>query len=262
MMFHIEQECSTMAAPTQTRTGPALLRHLAADGHDGPVQERDLAPRGAGPAPSGAARLRDLSFGATVSRHDRTRRALLDAAAELLSKDTRASLGEVATAAGVGRTTLHRYFATRESLVLSLADEAVGYVAQAIADARLTEGPVLAALRRALAELVELGPWVRFLNADPVVYDSPELTRRWYEAFEPVADALRRGQDGGTIRSDLPVSWLVDLLGGAVITAWDSVHEGRLAAGDAAAIVSRSVLDGIAISPTTPSRRPSPRSKR
>jgi TetR/AcrR family transcriptional repressor of lfrA len=182
-----------------------------------------------------------------VSRPDRTRRALLDAAAELLSKDTRASLGEVATAAGVGRTTLHRYFATREDLVLALGDEAVDCVAEAIDEGRPADDDAPAALRRVVAALVELGPWVRFLNADPVVYDSPELNRRWYEAFEPVADTLRRGQRDGTVRADLPVTWLVDLLGGAVITAWDSVHAGRLAAGEAADVVSRSVLDGIAL---------------
>lgn len=226
-----------MAAPTQTLSRRPALTDL---GHDGQVRGPSDAP-----APS--------SSGAAVSRQDRTRRALLDAAAELLSKDTRASLGEVAAAAGVGRTTLHRYFPTREALVLALADEAVDCVAEAIADSRPTEGAVAPALRRAVAGLVELGPWVRFLNADPTIYDSPELNRRWYEAFEPVADALRRGQRDGSVRADLPVTWLVDLLGGAVITAWDSVHEGRLAAREAADVVSRSVLDGIAVpGPTHP----------
>ena len=191
------------------------------------------------------------------SRHDRTRRRLLDAAAELLSKDSRAPLAEVATAAGVGRTTLHRYFATREDLIHALADEAVDCVADAIAAAGPAAGPVLPALHRVVEGLVELGPYVRFLNADPVVYDSPDLVRRWYEAFDPVAVAVRRGQADGVLRNDLPVEWVVDLLGGAVITAWDSVHEGRLAAGASADVVARSVFGGIAdtSSGSTGSRR-------
>ena len=49
-----------------------------------------------------------------MGRPDRTRRSLLDAAVFVLSKDSSASLSEVATTAGVGRTTLHRYFPTRE----------------------------------------------------------------------------------------------------------------------------------------------------
>ena len=43
-----------------------------------------------------------------MGRPDRTRRALLDAAVSVLTKDSSASLAEVASVAGVGRTTLHR----------------------------------------------------------------------------------------------------------------------------------------------------------
>ena len=182
---------------------------------------------------------------ATQPRQDRTRRAVLDAAAELLSKDARASLTEVATAAGVGRTTVHRYFATRDDLLHALADEALDNVASAIATARPAADDAAVALQRVVRELVELGPYLRFLNADPVIYDSPTLIRRWYEVFEPVAAAVRRGQAAGQLRADLPVDWVVDLLGGAVITAWDSVHEGRLAARHAPQVVADSLLGGI-----------------
>jgi len=182
---------------------------------------------------------------ATQPRQDRTRRAVLDAAAELLSKDARASLTEVATAAGVGRTTVHRYFATRDDLLHALADEALDSVASAIATARPAADDAAVALQRVVRELVELGPYLRFLNADPVIYDSPTLIRRWYEVFEPVAAAVQRGQDAGQLRADLPVDWVVDLLGGAVITAWDSVHEGRLAARHAPQVVADSLLGGI-----------------
>jgi AcrR family transcriptional regulator len=182
-------------------------------------------------------------------RPDRTRRAVLDAAAERLSKDARASLSEVAAAAGVGRTTLHRCFATRDDLLHALADEALDTVAAAIDSARPGDDDAATALRRVVEQLVELGPYLRFLNADPVIYDSPTLGRRWYDVFEPVATAVRRGQDSGQLRADLPVDWIVDLLGGAVITAWDSVHEGRLAARHAPGLVATSLLAGVTAPP-------------
>jgi AcrR family transcriptional regulator len=182
-----------------------------------------------------------------ASRPDRTRRALLDAAADLLSRDTRASLADVATAAGVGRTTLHRYFATREDLLHALVDEAVGCIADAIADGRPQDGATVPALARVIDRLVELGPYVRFLMADPSVYHSDDLGRRWYEAFEPVAAAVQNGQAVGALRADLSVEWIVDLLGGAVVTAWDSVHDGRLAAREASDVVTRSLFSGIAL---------------
>src|ERR1700689_5886322 len=45
------------------------------------------------------------------------RRSLLDVAAEVLVADPSASLTQVAEAAGIGRTTLHKQDATREDLL-------------------------------------------------------------------------------------------------------------------------------------------------
>ena len=42
---------------------------------------------------------------------------IVDTAAELLSRDPHVSIGEIAHRAGVGRSTLYRHFATRETLV-------------------------------------------------------------------------------------------------------------------------------------------------
>ena len=50
----------------------------------------------------------------------RTRRAILDAAVGALARDASASLAEVASAAGVGRTTVHRYFPERADLLRAL----------------------------------------------------------------------------------------------------------------------------------------------
>ncbi|MEU1179064.1 helix-turn-helix domain-containing protein [Streptomyces sp. NPDC005820] len=49
-----------------------------------------------------------------------TRRAILDAAITLLATDPTASLSEVAAAAGVGRTTVHRYFPERSDLLAAI----------------------------------------------------------------------------------------------------------------------------------------------
>jgi AcrR family transcriptional regulator len=188
-----------------------------------------------------------------VSRPDRTRRLLLDAATLVLSKDAGASLGEVASVAGVGRTTLHRYFHTREDLVRALVVDALDLVAHAIEDADPGNGPVIDALQRVADTVIPLGPSLRFLAADPAVYAAPELMRRWYVALEPVADAVRRGQADGSIRPELPVTWVVDSFAGAILTAWDSVDEGRLARDDAPRLVLSTLLYGVAQPPAVPS---------
>ncbi|HZC09115.1 MAG TPA: helix-turn-helix domain-containing protein, partial [Mycobacterium sp.] len=47
----------------------------------------------------------------------RTRAAILAATASVLARNRSATLPDIADAAGVGRTTLHRYFADRERLI-------------------------------------------------------------------------------------------------------------------------------------------------
>lgn len=177
---------------------------------------------------------------------DRTRRALLDAATLVLCKNSGASLAEVASVAGVGRTTLHRYFPTRKALVRALVADALDRVAHAIADADPSHGTVIDALQRVADTVIPLGPSLRFLAAEPNVYEGTDLLRRWYDALEPVADAVRRGQADGSIRSELPVTWVVDSFAGAILTAWDSVDEGRLAPQEAPRLVLSTVLFGVA----------------
>jgi AcrR family transcriptional regulator len=175
----------------------------------------------------------------------RTRRAVLDAAARLLGKNSTASLSDVAAAAGVGRTTVHRCFATREELVRALVEDALDQVTEAIASARPDRGPADAALRRVVDAVVPIGVEVRFLTAEPEMFDDPALMSRWYATLEPISDAVRRGQEDGLLRADLPTAWIVDLLAGAIVTAWDSVDEGRLAAREAPGLVFSSVLFGV-----------------
>ena len=61
----------------------------------------------------------------------RTRQAILAAAVTVFARDPSASLGEVAAAAGVGRTTLHRYFPERSDLLAALAVHVLEQVAAA-----------------------------------------------------------------------------------------------------------------------------------
>jgi TetR/AcrR family transcriptional repressor of lfrA len=180
-----------------------------------------------------------------MGRPDRTRRALLDAAVTVLTKDSSASLAEVAAVAGVGRTTLHRYFPTREGLVRALVVDALDRVEEAIASARPGEGPVLEALQRVTDTVVPLGPSLAFLHAEPDVYNARDLIRRWYDAVEPVASAIERGQADGSIRADLPVKWIVDAYTGLILTAWDVADEGRIWLQDAPRLVMSTIAAGI-----------------
>ena len=61
----------------------------------------------------------------------RAARPLLDVAAAVLVSDPAASLAEVAEAAGIGRTTLHKHYATRDDLVRAVGSRRT-YAAHAV----------------------------------------------------------------------------------------------------------------------------------
>lgn len=102
---------------------------------------------------------------ASIDEHKAlTRRALFDAAKELIEEAGTAEvpLGDVALAAGVGRTTLYDYFTDRDDMVASLVEEELpNVIADLIAGVDDTQ-PV----DQRLAQLVALT--VEFVANDPV----------------------------------------------------------------------------------------------
>ena len=64
---------------------------------------------------------------------NRTRQAIIDAAIDLLAANPACSLGDIAAAAQVGRTTLHRYFAERADLLAAVGAEGGERLERAVA---------------------------------------------------------------------------------------------------------------------------------
>ena len=89
--------------------------------------------------------------------------AILEAAFELLASNPGASLADIATRAGVGRATLHRYFSSRDDLLLALAKAAMREMDDAVAAACADCPTHSDALYRSLEALVPLGDRYRFL---------------------------------------------------------------------------------------------------
>ncbi|MDH6215833.1 TetR/AcrR family transcriptional regulator [Streptomyces pseudovenezuelae] len=91
---------------------------------------------------------------------ERSVRAILEAAELVLAADPNASMEQIAEAAGVARTTVHRRFASRQALIEALAESAVRQLNQAIEDARPDTTPPLIALHRVTANVLRIkGAW-------------------------------------------------------------------------------------------------------
>lgn len=154
----------------------------------------------------------------------RTRRAILDAAVEVLSKNPGAPLSDIAAAAEVGRSTLHRYYPERGDLVVALGAHALDKLDAALIRAKPTEGPADVALRRMSHECFEIGPTLSLVYGDPQVLSNEAFWIRLDSADRPLVDLLERGVAEGSFTSSLKVRWLRRMMWWSLITGWEAFN--------------------------------------
>ena len=161
----------------------------------------------------------DLETGA----RGRTRKAILDAAVLVLAADPSASLGQIADAADVGRTTLHRYFPDRAELVAAVMQEAGRRLGDAATRARLDEGPGLDALLRACQALLQLGDLLTLMFTGVVSIETCGVEHGFAQALD---DACTRGLADGTLDPRLTPSWLQGVLWSSLYLGWSELRDG------------------------------------
>jgi TetR/AcrR family transcriptional regulator, repressor for lfrA len=175
---------------------------------------------------------------ASGARH---RTAILDAAYSVLSRRPSASLADVAAAAAVGRTTLHRYFGERSDLVAAMSSEALQEIGVAIVRARPGDGDGRAAMIRICRELCDLGDLLTWVFTSSV-WEDPEWQQPG-EADDTVRRVVRRGHADGSITAGLSVPWVENLLWAVLYSADAHVRDNGGSRHDGLAMAVRS-LDG------------------
>ncbi|OHV28969.1 MULTISPECIES: TetR/AcrR family transcriptional regulator [Pseudofrankia] len=169
--------------------------------------------------------------------------AILNAARTVLGERPDASMEDIATAAGVTRQTVYAHFPSRDALIAALVEAARVQGLAALDAARLDSAPPAEALGRFL----EIG-W-QLLRDYPLLFD-PALNRSgrldggdphlavasWLERL------IRRGQRTGDFDRTLAASWLAAAILDLGHTAAEQVAAGRLAAGEAPAVLLASSL--------------------
>ncbi|GAB3748958.1 TetR/AcrR family transcriptional regulator [Nocardiopsis nanhaiensis] len=148
---------------------------------------------------------------------NRTRAAILDAAATILAAEGEAaSLADVAQAAGIARSTLYRYFTTRDALLTALAETGAREVDSRLSEMADSSLPIPEALARLTRSLLAVGTKYVALTTLRPKPDEPTNA----ELIEPLAQLFRRGIDDGTIRKNLDPEELAsiygDLINGAI----------------------------------------------
>lgn len=103
-------------------------------------------------------------------------------------------------------------------------------------------GDAREAMTRLLASSWELvAESAALLTAAQGVLPTGRVRELHAEPVQRMAELIRRGQDQGAFRTDLPTDWLVSVVHYILHGAADEVRAGRLASHDAAEVVTKSV---------------------
>lgn len=157
----------------------------------------------------------------------RTRRDIVTAAIDCWAEDSAASLGRIARRAGVGRTTLNRYFSGRRALVAAVDAICREQMAEAVGRAAMAEGTGASALQRfALAVLEQQGLLGLIFSDNPVIdpdtWDSgADRTDAEDAPSDGVEAVVARGRRDGSLDPAIPTEWIESVL-------WSTLFAGHL----------------------------------
>jgi AcrR family transcriptional regulator len=174
----------------------------------------------------------------------RTRRAILSAAASVLARDRTATLADIAVAADVGRSTLHRYFPDRDELVNAVIEDSFEVLYASLTAAALEDGPPLEAMRRLVAALVDVGDRLQFLFGDPRTLEGRESAEE-PDGPQPGIALIERGQAEGVFDAEVSAAWIEHALWALVYTACEDAAQGKMPRHAITATVIRTFEKGI-----------------
>lgn len=180
------------------------------------------------------------------------------AAVACLGRDPRASMSEIARAAGVGRVTLYGHFSSREELVEAALRRVLDDGETVLRELDLSGDP-----RHALQRLIE-SSWLLVARAGAVLEAAqaslpPGRVQELHgKPAERVTTLIRRGQEERLFRTDLPVDWLTEALHHLMKGAAVDVAKGRRAEAEVPGLLCRTVLAAYAPAPGAGHSLPDP----
>jgi TetR/AcrR family transcriptional regulator, mexCD-oprJ operon repressor len=162
--------------------------------------------------------------------------AILDAATDLLAVHPRASMQEIAEAAGVHRATVHRHFPGRDDLLAAMHERALDQTYALLTDPALTGGDPATALERLTHAVLREGDARRTWRIAPPFAVSAD---RGPEFAQPLIALFTRGLAAGAVRDDVDPRSLASVWGGLVLSQLNLLAAGHVDLEQATATICR-----------------------
>lgn len=175
----------------------------------------------------------------------RTRTAIVAAAVATWARDWNATLGDVAAAAAVSRSTLHRYFPDRQALVDAAYERAVGAFGTTEGADLFRDQPPIQALEAVMRDAVEAGDAVILLYADPQRFAGRADWEQESDYNSAFLDLIRRAQVDGDLVADVEPEWIVGVMYSLIYAAAEAVNSGHLSRRRAGDVAVRTLFGGI-----------------
>lgn len=140
----------------------------------------------------------------------RNREAILQATLSTLNEIPRASMGDIAVAAGVSRGTLYSHFAGRRALVgaaLRRVMSEANTTLTGLDPALSPEDSVAALVANSWRVLGDMAGLLAAVGGD---LSPPELRRLHQESADRIRTLMMRGRRDGTFRTDQNVNWQME----------------------------------------------------
>lgn len=162
--------------------------------------------------------------------------AIVEAAVPLLSERPRASMQQIAAAAGLHRATVHRHFPSRDDLLDELRRRTItASVAELEAVVAAPSADPGETLERATAALLTVGDRYRLYRF--TTWRNAESEASADVIGEHLMAVLGQARDAGQVRTDLPLDQLGIAFGGLIVAILPAIGDGSLTVKQAARMV-------------------------
>ncbi len=180
-------------------------------------------------------------------RIQKSQAAIIKAGMQLLSKNSEASLSDIAREAEVGRTTLYRLYDTKEQLIKAIAMHCLEAFDKATEQVESEAKSGLHAFHLMFKAIFPLSAEMEFLmKLGDLEADDPEIAAIYQRQTSDIAELVEYAKAEGSLSKDTSTAWIVNLVDGLLYTAWLTKNESPMDNDALADLAFHTFCNGIA----------------